>query len=75
MYTSTIQNKSIVNERKSKQKQKATAPNQNQIHLFYEQQSQSLTSCCGEGKYEIYFKAPSKNMHLKVKRPVLPDGF
>ena len=60
------------NQNKNK---KLLLPNQNQIHLFYEQQSQSLTSCCGEGKYEIYFKAPSKNMHLKVKRPVLPDGF
>ena len=49
--------------------------NQNQIHLFYEQQSQSLTSCCGEGKYKIYFRVPSKNRQLKLKRPKLPEGF
>ena len=39
-----------------------------------------LTPVCGEGKYSVYYKAPSvrsskNNWQLMLKRPELPSGF
>ena len=35
-----------------------------------------LTPGCGEGKYSVYCRVPSKeNKQLVLKRPELPNGF
>ena len=51
-------------------------PNQTRVCLFMHGKANLLTLGCGEGKYSIYRRAPSKeNGQLVLKRPKLPNGF
>ena len=51
-------------------------PNQTWVCSPVLSKANLLTSGCGEGKYSVYCREPSKeNVQLMLQRPELPDGF
>ena len=59
-----------------RQKNFIMLPNQTWVHSPAHSKANLLTPGCGEGKYSVYFRAPSKeNGQLMLRRPKLPNGF
>ena len=55
---------------------KVVLPNQTWVYLPTCSKANLLTLGCGEGKYSMYRRAPSKeSRQLVLKRPQLPEGF